>query len=155
MAKVESPEKFWADYEKQIGEKVLSYQLGKYVSGWKEFDHIPNNTLWGLLIATSGGFRFHHFPHEGWIQALSRLSTGGDGPVERTFFIPAAGIVSAELRVQTSIFKKIFLPQSPILAIRYRDENGEEQEILAETEKKAEVLAEHIRNLIAGSQPED
>jgi hypothetical protein len=57
------------------------------VSGWAEFAE----PLWGLLIATSGGFRFHHFPHQSWLQTLS----GTAQPKEETLFIPRQAILGA------------------------------------------------------------
>jgi hypothetical protein len=127
------PVKFWKEYEEKCGEKVLAYTLGQYLSGWDEF----NMPLWGLLIATGGGFRFHHFPHEGWIQALSRISSGSDAPKEKTLFIPNDKILSAELRVEKSLLKKVFLSSLPKLVVRYRDKDGE---LVLETDRKAEEI---------------
>jgi hypothetical protein len=124
------PASFWKEYEEKCGEKVLAYTLGQYLSGWEEF----NLPLWGLLIATSGGFRFHHFPHEGWIQALSRLSSGAEAPKEKTIFIPRDQLAAVELKVEKSWLKKIFLPHSPRLVIRYGDRGGE---LVMETGQKA------------------
>jgi hypothetical protein len=127
------PARFWKEYGEKYGETVLAYTLGQYLSGWEEF----NMPLWGLLIATSGGFRFHHFPHEGWIQALSRLSSGGEAPREKTLFIPKDRLVSAELRVEKSWWKKILLPRSPRLVIRYGDNGGE---LVMETGREAREI---------------
>jgi hypothetical protein len=141
--KQQSPEEFWADYEKRIGEKVLSFHLGKYISGWPAFD-APNG-LWGLIMATGGGFRFHHFPHEGWLQAVTRVTTGAEAPSEKTIFIPLSRIVRSELRVQKGWLKKIFFSRPPVLVIRYLGENGTEQELLAETEYKAAAMIQHLK----------
>jgi hypothetical protein len=135
-----NPDEFWADYEKKTGDKVLAFCLGQYVSGWDEFDR----PLWGLLIATEGGFRFHHFPHEGWLQALARIGMGGEGPKERALFLPRDRIVSAELRLETAWWRKLFSPRQPLFVIRYRGEGGAEGELLMETEKKAQVLADRL-----------
>jgi hypothetical protein len=138
------PAEFWRDYEKQCGEKVLAFTLGQYISGWGDYD-LP---LWGLVIATDGGFRFHHFPHEGWIQAISRVTTGGKGPQEKTIFIPKSWFVSVELRIEKVWWKKIFSPHPPRLSIRYRSPEGVEAELLVETDRKAETLLPHL--LITG-----
>jgi hypothetical protein len=135
------PKEFWENYETQLGEKVLSFALGQYISGWEEF----TGPLWGLLIATDGGFRFHHFPHEGWLQILSRAASGGEAPKEKTLFIPRGRITGAELFVEKSILKKIIFPSAPRLAIRYLDAQGGEKEFLAETEKKAEEIVQRLR----------
>jgi hypothetical protein len=137
------PGEFWKNYESQLGEKVLSFALGQYISGWEEFA----GPLWGLLIATDGGFRFHHFPHEGWLQLLTRVTSGGDTPKEKTLFIPQGRITSVELLVEKSFLKKIIFPSAPRLAIRYLNMQGGEKEFLAETEKKAEEIVQHLRGL--------
>jgi hypothetical protein len=146
--KGKNPEQFWREYEASTGEKVLFYTLGKYLSGCDEFNGGPIDGLWGLLIATVGGFRFHHFPHEGWIQALSRIATGGDAPSEKTIFIPAARIISADVHIEKKLWKRILMPSQPLLKLRYRDQNNEEKELLAETDRAAPALAEALRGLI-------
>ncbi|MDR2797260.1 MAG: hypothetical protein LBB80_02855 [Treponema sp.] len=130
------PQVFWRNYEAQLGEQVLAYALGRYIRGWEGF----NRPLWGLLIATSSGFRFHHFPHESWIEAISRTTLGGDAPQERLIFIPQERLIAMDLREETSWWKKLFNPQPPLLVLRYQDDAGQEQELVAETEKKAAAL---------------
>jgi hypothetical protein len=118
--KSQGPEQFWRDYGERYGEMIHAYGLARYISGWAEFQE----SLWGLLIATSGGCRFHHFPHEGWIQALSRASFGGDAPQEKTLFIPHGQILGAELRIEKSWWKKLFNPALPQVLIYYRPEGA-------------------------------
>ncbi|WP_010263729.1 hypothetical protein [Treponema primitia] len=137
------PDEFWKKYEAALGEKVHSYALGQYLSGWPEYDY----PLWGLLIATSGGFRFHHFPHEGWLQVLSRASTGGDPPKEKTLFIPRDHILQAELRVEKSLFKRIFFAKSPLFVLRYTDSTGAEAEFIAEADAKVSGVVEELSNV--------
>jgi hypothetical protein len=124
---------------------ALSFSLGQYLSGWAEYDP----PLWGLLIATDRGFRFHHFPHEGWLQALSRLSSGGKAPAEKTIFISRERIIHAELRRERSPLKRILFASRPRLVIRYRDDNGAEEEFIAEADSKAAAV---IENLLPGKQ---
>jgi hypothetical protein len=134
------PEEFWKSYEAALGEKVLAFSLGQYLAGWAEHDP----PLWGLLIATDRGFRFHHFPQEGWLQALSRLSGGGKAPVEKTIFIPRERILRAELRRERSLLKRILLAPRPRLVVRYRDEDGGEEEFIAEADSAAAAVAEKL-----------
>jgi hypothetical protein len=134
------PADFWREYEKTCGEKVLAYTLGQYISGWDEYEY----PFWGLLIATGGGFRVHHFPHESWIQALSRTTMGGEAPKEKTIFIPKERLVSAELRVERSWWKKLLFAAPPRLIIRYRKVEGEEAELVALTENKAEFIVKEL-----------
>ena len=139
-------EQFWADYEKSIGEKVLAKSLGQYKSGLAEY----TQPLWGLVIATSGGFRFHHFPHEGWLAALSRASTGGEAPKEKTFFIPKETINSAELLIEKRLWKRIFTPSNPILRI-YCLINGTETQVIIETDKSAAEIVNALQTDNSGS----
>jgi hypothetical protein len=141
--KQNDPQEFWKNYEAQLGEKVLAFALGQYLSGWEEFAA----PLWGLLIATDGGFRFHHFPHEGWLTLLTRASSGGDAPKEKTLFIPQDRILSAELYIEKSLLKRIIFPNGPKLILRYIDARGGEGELAAETDKKAEEIVKHLRRL--------
>jgi hypothetical protein len=141
--KQNDPQEFWKNYEAQLGEKVLAFALGQYLSGWEEFD-LP---LWGLLIATDGGFRFHHFPHEGWLTFLTRASSGGDAPKEKTIFIPQDRVLSVELYIEKSLLKRIIFPGSPKLILRYVNARGGEGKLTAETDKKAEEIVKHLQRL--------
>ncbi|MDR1957215.1 MAG: hypothetical protein LBQ30_10235 [Treponema sp.] len=136
----QDPAAFWRDYAAKLGEQVLAYALGQYLQGWDDFD----TPLWGLLIATSGGFRFHHFPHESWLAAMSRTTLGGEAPQERCIFIPQERLITAELQEESSWWKKLFRAQSPRLVIRYRTAEGVERELMAETEKKAAALVQAL-----------
>jgi len=128
MAGTQSPEEFWQEYEETTGETVLTRGMGQYVSGWQEFDGNRRKPLWGLVIATTGGFRFHHFPQTGGL--LGNLGTSGIVPKEKTIFIPSERIVSAVLHRETKWYKKLLSPDSPFLRIRYLDESsGEEKEL--------------------------
>jgi hypothetical protein len=138
-----SPADFWRQYGERYGETVLAYALGQYISGWDDY----REPFWGLLIATDGGFRAHHFPHEGWIQALSRLTGGGEPPQEKTIFIPKERIIHAELKVETSWWKKLLSACPPLLVIRYR-KDGAEARLMAETEKKAAAIVQNLSGLI-------
>ena len=135
-------EKFWKEYEEKTGEKVYAYSLGRYLEGWDEFP----GPLWGLLIVTQGGFRFHHFPQEGWLSGLSRLTTGGgkEPPSEKTFFIPWEHIISAELKTEKSWLKRIFFSSLPRFILFYRDDGGGEHILAAETDKRCLPVVEAL-----------
>jgi hypothetical protein len=145
LKKNQNPEEFWQGYEKQVGEKVLAFSLGQYMSGWAG----EGSPLWGLLIATEGGFRFQHFPSENWISAAVRITRGGDGPREVAIFIPKEKFVSVELKEEKSLLKKLFLSKPPRLAIHYISEAGEEAVFIAEGDEKAKAVAEKLKGLIA------
>ena len=145
--KNKSPEDFWREYEEKTGEKVIARSLGQYISGWEEFNGSPVNPIWGLVIATSGGFRFHHFPQTSWITVLSRLGSLNDPPKEKTIFIPSDRIISAVLHKETKWYKRIFLPNAPHLVIRYCDDTGAEKELLLQTEYKSDGIAEALSGM--------
>ena len=138
-----NPEDFWQEYEAQTGEKVLVRGLGRYISGWEEFDNKGWTSIWGLIIATSGGFRFHHFPQVNWLQALASFGNY-NAPKEKTFFIPKENIISAKLLEETSWWKKIFRSVPPQLLIGYRDGTENTKLLLLEVEFKHENIAETL-----------
>jgi hypothetical protein len=137
------PQQFWRDYEAALGEKVLSFSLGQYLSGWAEYEP----PLWGLLIATDRGFRFHHFPHEGWLQILSRVSSGGEAPKEKTIFIPRERILRAELRRESSLLKRILFASRPRFVVRYKNDEGIEEEFVAEADSTASAIIENLQGI--------
>jgi hypothetical protein len=137
---------FWKEFESTHDEKVLGFSLGLYLRGCAEIE----NSLWGLLIATSGGFRFHHFAQENWISALSRLtaSGGGKGPKEVSIFIPTEKIISAEYRVEPNWLKRIFTASQPLFILTYYDEAGKKYEFAAETDKSCLDVVESLNELL-------
>jgi hypothetical protein len=139
-------DKFWQDYEAKINEKVLARSLAQYLKGWAEY----TQPLWGLAIATTGGFRFHHFPHEGWMTALSRVTSGAEAPKEKTFFIPRKAIQSVELTVENRWWKKLLFPSNPALVIRCCI-NGAETAVVVEMDQNAKAVADALKNQLADS----
>ena len=127
------PDAFWREFEEKTGEKVLSRCLGKYVSGWEEFDEMKLGGIWGLLITTSGGFRFHHFPQNSWIDAFTRF-VQKETVKEKTLFIPKEKIASSQLIKEAKWWKRIFNSTVPHFVIRYTDEAGSEKRLLFEAE---------------------
>jgi hypothetical protein len=138
-----SPEDFWREYEEKTGEKVLASSMGQYVSGWDEFGNLSGAPLWGLIIATSGGFRFHHFPQTNWLSLFFQAGSG-ELAKEKTIFIPNDKIISAVLHKETKWYKKIFSFSVPRLLIRYLDETGTEKELLLYAEHRPDGVAEAL-----------
>jgi hypothetical protein len=124
------PDDFWQEYEKKTGEKILARSLGQYVSGWAEFDSQGWTELWGLIIATSGGFRFHHFPQKNWLESIMR---NHKEPKEKTIFIPGEKIISARF-IEERWWKKILKYSLSRLSILYMNETGEEKQLLLEAD---------------------
>lgn len=131
------PGDFWREYEEKTGEKILSHGLGQYLSGWREFEERGWTEIWGLIMSTSGGFRFHHFPQRNWIEALAGNS---ETPKEKTIFIPGEKIISANLVEETRWWKKLLSHSPPRLVIRYRDEAENERALLIEAELNSSGL---------------
>ena len=128
---------FWREYEEKTGEKVLARGLGKYIAGWEEFDAKKYGGIWGLLITTSGGFRFHHFPQNGWFDFLIRYADAKQEK-EKTLFIPNENIISSESIKETKWWKKIFTSSQPLYVIKYTDE-GTEKKIRFEADAPVSV----------------
>ncbi|MDR2730092.1 MAG: hypothetical protein LBB81_04255 [Treponema sp.] len=136
---------FWHEYEEKTGEKVLAHSLGQYICGFKEFDQNKWNNIWGLIIATTGGLRFHHFPKMSWIDAFTRFAEQ-EAPKEKTFFIPSEQIASARLIKETHWWKRILNSGPPKLVICRTDET--EEKVLFEVEFNSGEL---IKTLQSGS----
>lgn len=138
-----NPDDFWREYEENTGEKVLARSLGQYISGWDEFDSRKWTRIWGLIIATSGGFRFHHFPQIGWLDTLGRL-TNQEMPKEKTIFIQKDKIISAVFIRETKWWKNILSYSAPKLVIHYSDNDGNERQLLLEAENKSGDVADKL-----------
>ncbi|MCL2763974.1 MAG: hypothetical protein FWD40_01680 [Treponema sp.] len=119
---------FWQEYEEKTGEKILTRGLGKYVSGWDNFDKNKWSGIWGLVITSSGGFRFHHFPQNSWIDAFTSFIKS-PAPKEKTIFIPREKITSSEYIKETKWWKKLFNYLPPQLVIKYTDDAGSEKRL--------------------------
>ena len=145
-----SAEEFWLEYEEKIGQKVLARSLGQYLSGWEDFDIKGLSPAWGLLIATSGGFRFHHFPQRNWLQAMR----GQDGSKENIIYIPKEKLISASFIIESRWWVNLLKAPLPKLMVIYRDQNDNEQTMLLEANLKAgknnksELLAEKLNSII-------
>ena len=133
-------EKFWRDYEEETGETVMAKAMGQYIDGWDDF---PQH-LWGLVIATSGGFRFHHFAERSWIMSVPGLYSG-ETLKEKKIFIPRQAISSAELAVEKRWWKRILGSSIPHLIIRCQID-GTEKTVSIEVGREAGAVADALRN---------
>ncbi|MDR2870537.1 MAG: hypothetical protein LBV04_08810 [Deferribacteraceae bacterium] len=141
MSEEQDIAEFWQDYENTYGEKVLAFHLGSYLRGYATMP----TSMWGLLIATDAGFRFHHFAQESWLSVLSRTSSR-KGAKEKTAFIPKEKIISVEYQAPKSLLKKILTASRPLFVLRYYDEE-KEYEFVAETDKGGLKVVEALKNL--------
>ncbi len=84
-----SVEEFWQNYEREIGEKVLSRTMAQcFVSAKDRGD-------WGLLVLSASALRFRKTPGENWFSSLFRATPSklDDTKVENTT-IPFTSIAS-------------------------------------------------------------
>jgi len=127
---------FWREYEEKTGEKVLTRTLGRYISGWAEFDEKNWGGIWGLLITTTGGFRFHHFPQNSWIDAFTRFTefAGKEPPKEKTIFLAQEKIILTEKLIESKWWKRIFSHSPPLVIISYLNEIKIEKKLIFEAE---------------------
>jgi len=136
----ESPDTFWREFTEKTGETVLERGLGKYVCGWDEFDKKQWSGLWGLIINTSGGFRFHHFPQNSFLDALFMSSVNAnEPPKEKTIFLPREKIISQKIIKEEKWWKRLIFNSTPQLVINYIDEStdnsgGKDKKLVFEAE---------------------
>ncbi len=142
----EEAAEFWREYSAKLGEEVLRFSLGQYISGMRGLE----GPLWGLVIVTDAGLRFHHFPHENWLASLTRAGGSREAAKEKTFFIPAGRILSSELVKEKSFFKRLFSSVSPRLVIRYSPSDTEtgERTLIAELDRDADELAASLAGVM-------
>ena len=126
-----SPDEFWREFEVKTGEKVLCRNLGKYVSGWEEFDKNKWTGLFGLVVATTGGLHFIYHPQSNWLSAaFSKKGPQG----EKSIFIPKEKIFSVDYKCEKTWWKKLLGSVPQQLFIRFRDETDSEQTLLIESD---------------------
>jgi len=147
----ENPDKFWQEYELKTGEKVLAKSMGYYLSGWEDFDSQGLIGVGGLIIASSGGFRFLYMPPNHWTQDFAFFRRR-EKPEEKSFFISGENIISAQCVVEKRWWIKLFFPTTPKILIMYRDETGNERQLSLKSDFKPHVLVEKI--LSAGTKNE-
>jgi hypothetical protein len=150
--KEKSPDTFWQEFTEKTGETVLERGLGKYVSGWEEFDKEKTNGIWGLVIHTSGGFRFHHFPQytlpvPGFSPILEAFASHLKDPSnEKTIFIPKEKIISQKIIKEEKWYKRLFYNSMPQLVINYSEETPEE---FGEKNRKLIFEAEYTKEKVS------
>lgn len=64
-----SVEEFWRNYEREIGEKVLSRTMAQ------RFASAKDRGDWGLLVLSASALRFRKTPSDNWFSSLFRSSS--------------------------------------------------------------------------------
>jgi len=146
----ESPDAFWREFTEKTGETVLERGLGKYICGWDEFDKKQWSGLWGLVINTSGGFRFHHFPQNGFFDVLTQFAVNDkEPPKEKMIFLPREKIISQKVIKEEKWWRRLLFNPTPQLVIIYRDESSDTSSDTSEgKEKKLVFEAEYTKEKI-------
>jgi len=63
-------EAFWANFEKEIGEKIISRTMGQHFSTRK------SQGEWGLLVLSETALRFRPTPGENWFDSIIDTKAG-------------------------------------------------------------------------------
>ena len=142
--KEKSSDLFWQEYEEKTGEKVLARDLGRYISGWEEFENRGWSALGGLIIVCSLSLRFHYFPPKTLLENIFHISDKDD-PKDITFFIPKEKIISSRIIKEKKLWKRILKPTPPVLEIHYIDKNENSKRLLLEADFKGEELIESLK----------
>jgi len=130
--KEKAPDAFWKEFEENTGEKVLKRGLGKYISGWDRFDESKRSKIWGLIIFTSGGFRFRHFPQYSLFDAFIKRAEN-DQAEEKSIYIQNEKIISSGIVKESNWFKRLS-GGMPKFIISFKDETGAEKKLIFETD---------------------
>ncbi|HUX14423.1 MAG TPA: hypothetical protein VMW87_15450 [Spirochaetia bacterium] len=137
-----TPEEFWGEVERERGEKVLKYSLAQYLGGMEEL----GAPRWGLIYVTESSLCFRTFPQRNWFSSI--LGGGGGAPGrddEIEFCIVRTEITEARFRKTTSILKKIFAPEPPIIEIDCVDEYHRQTTIRLQIDPGAKEFADLLQ----------
>lgn len=125
-------EAFWSDFEKEIGEKILSKTMCQHFSSQK------SQGEWGLLVITESAVRFRPTPGENWFQSLFRMSSPKVPQEPREDIVVPMEAISALELPKKHFFDFLFSPPFTVITLRY-SVGGEERKILLGIDTKAEL----------------
>ncbi len=122
-------ERFWHETEARLGERILLYSLGQYLSGYSDV----RNGCWGLFFISESALHFQTFPSQNWFSAifrgLARSRANREAETEMAFALPQASISDVRLQNEQSWWRRLVSPQPPIVDVRYIDEDGKEADL--------------------------
>ncbi len=139
-------ESFWKEYAEKHGETVFAHSLGRYIGGWADDPDTLRTPLWGLIIATSGGFRFHHFAQDSVVSTLWRLNGGRDSSKELEIYIPKLSIINIDFYKEGSAWRRLLFATPPQLTLNYRDENEAKRILRADGDHNLEAVVLALRH---------
>ncbi len=117
----ESVEVFWANFEKETGEKVLARTMAQRFSSPKDRGD------WGLLVLSPTGLRFRPTPGQNWFSSLFKASSAPvPSQANEDIYIPYAKILGLQNPPRKFLD---FLFGTPFIAfdIRFDSLQGEKQ----------------------------
>ena len=132
---------FWANFEQEIGDKIISKTMGQHFSSKK------SQGEWGLLVLTASSIRFRPTPGENWFQSLFRMAAP-KVPKETTsdIVLPLTLITSIELP-KRHFFDFLISPPFTVFALTYRLGENEEHKILLGADPKSELFMKLISTI--------
>ncbi len=133
-------EAFWANFEQEIGETILSKTMGQHFSSRK------SQGEWGLLVLTGSAIRFRPTPGENWFQSLFRMAAP-KVPQEplSDIVLPLTFITAIELP-KKRFFDFLFSPPFTVFTLRYRL-GEEEKSLLLGADPKSEFFDKLLAEL--------
>ena len=139
-------EAFWADFEQEIGEKVLSKTMSQHFTSRK------SQGEWGLLVLTPSAIRFRPTPGENWFQSLFRMASP-KVPQEQAadIVLPLTYITAIELP-KKRFFDFLFSPPFTVFTLRYRL-GDEEKSLLLGVDPKTEFFTKLLAIFPVSKRP--
>ena len=136
------PERYWAELEKELGEKILFYTLGQsHTAMASSRDVLP---IWGLFYITPTRLFFRHFPKSG---KFSFFGFGASATVDNpeTFALARESIVRIEIIAEKRWWKRLLSSSLPVIVIEYRMAEGEVEEFRFTLERKQDEFLDLLR----------
>ncbi|MCX8012787.1 MAG: hypothetical protein N3A02_00675 [Rectinema sp.] len=139
-------EAFWAQFESEIGEKIVSRTMGQH------FREKRDQGEWGLLVLTETTLRFRPTPGENWFDSLFRMATPKvpRKPLDDTV-IPLSAIRSLILP-RKRFFDLLFSPPYLMFTLVY-EAGGMEHSILLGADAKCDLLKNLLSSVPVSRAP--
>jgi len=137
---------FWAEFEKEIGEKILSKTMCQHFNSQK------SQGEWGLLVLTASSIRFRSTPGGNWFQSLFRMTP------PKVHEEPIADIILSKDSIDTIELPKkrlldfLFSPPFTTLTVSYTVENETHTMVLG-IDPKSELFERLLAELPHAKHP--
>jgi len=135
-------EKFWSETEERLGERVLVYSLGQYVSGYG--DVRPGT--WGLFFVSESSLHFQTFHSENWFSSLLRSRKKSQpSESEMEFHLPLSSLREVEVTRRKSWFRRLFAPEPPMIHAAFELPTGHKGELQFAMDLKIKEFVEGLK----------